>query len=453
MNSTRIFLGILSVAVLATPALAAQAAPNCEEWNTAEFFETATIEDVTACLDAGADPMAGSSSLEAGELGSGDTIRSNGAYEDGYSYVGRAGQEVVVELRSSDFDTYLIVESPSGERFVNDDYQGDTGRSLLSLSLDETGEYRFLVSSFSSGGSGPYTLHIGNGGRTPLHLAAQNNANPAVIGALLTAGAGLETRDDDGRTPLYLAAWYNANLATIEALLAGGADPDVRDDDGRTPMYWATVYASPAVEALIAAGANLDERDEYGGTPLHRASSPAVVEALIAGGANLEARDDDGYTPLHGAARFNANLAKIGALLAAGADLEARNDGLTPMHYAAQNNAEPAVLETLIAAGANLGARDDSDNTPLHWAAVGSDVGEHYDPANLEALIAAGADLEARNQDGSTPLHRAAAYGHINYLSGVHYHGGDAIEALLDAGADWMPRNAAGETPPCANNL
>ena len=94
MNSTRIFLGILSVAVLATPALAAQAAPNCEEWNTAEFFETATVEDVIACLNAGADPMAGSSSVEAGELGSGDTIRSNGAFEDGYSYVGRADKKL-----------------------------------------------------------------------------------------------------------------------------------------------------------------------------------------------------------------------------------------------------------------------------------------------------------------------------------------------------------------------
>ena len=54
MTWTRIFLGILSVAVLATPARAAQAAPNCEEWNTIEFFLTATVEDVTACLAGGA---------------------------------------------------------------------------------------------------------------------------------------------------------------------------------------------------------------------------------------------------------------------------------------------------------------------------------------------------------------------------------------------------------------
>ena len=54
----RFFLGLLSVAVLVTPARAAQAGLGCEQWNTQEFFEAATVEDVTACLDAGADVKA-----------------------------------------------------------------------------------------------------------------------------------------------------------------------------------------------------------------------------------------------------------------------------------------------------------------------------------------------------------------------------------------------------------
>ena len=57
MTGTRMLLGILSLAVLATPVLAAQTTPSCEYW-TIEFFRTATVEEVTACLDAGADPMA-----------------------------------------------------------------------------------------------------------------------------------------------------------------------------------------------------------------------------------------------------------------------------------------------------------------------------------------------------------------------------------------------------------
>ena len=44
-----VLLGFLTV-------VAAQRTPSCEEeWNTKEYFQTATVEDVTACLDAGAD--------------------------------------------------------------------------------------------------------------------------------------------------------------------------------------------------------------------------------------------------------------------------------------------------------------------------------------------------------------------------------------------------------------
>ena len=43
-----VLLGFLTV-------VAAQRTPSCEEWNTEEYFQKATVENVTACLDAGAD--------------------------------------------------------------------------------------------------------------------------------------------------------------------------------------------------------------------------------------------------------------------------------------------------------------------------------------------------------------------------------------------------------------
>ena len=61
-------------------------------------------------------------------------------------------------------------------------------------------------------------------GFAPLHLAASRTENPAVIEALLDAGADLEARDrEQGATPLGLAAGNNENLAVIEVLLAAGA--------------------------------------------------------------------------------------------------------------------------------------------------------------------------------------------------------------------------------------
>ena len=37
------------------PGAKGKAEPSCKQWNTATFFEAATVKDVTACLDGGAD--------------------------------------------------------------------------------------------------------------------------------------------------------------------------------------------------------------------------------------------------------------------------------------------------------------------------------------------------------------------------------------------------------------
>ena len=52
-----------------------------------------------------------------GELAPGDPTSWNGLeYIDSHPFAVRAGQRVVVDLRSTQFDTYLIVRQPSGEK-------------------------------------------------------------------------------------------------------------------------------------------------------------------------------------------------------------------------------------------------------------------------------------------------------------------------------------------------
>jgi len=63
-------------------------------------------------------------------------------------------------------------------------------------------------------------------------------------------------------------------------------------------------------------------------------------------------------TPLHKAAIFSETPAIVTALLAAGIDIEARDEeGRTPLHAAAMLSETPAIVTTLLDAGANPTAK------------------------------------------------------------------------------------------------
>ena len=282
-----------------------------------------------------------------------------------------------------------------------------------------------------------------------MYLTARSNENPAVIEALLNAGAALEARDNElGATPLYAAGRYNENEAIVEALTKAGAD-DARAtrtncEKWNTDEFFRMATAEQ-VTACIYNGADLEAKANEDYRPLHMAAryndNPAVIESLMAAGADLEAKSDYGFwssgvsqqTPLHYAARYNDNPAVIEALLTAGADLEARNDAYeTPLFLAAQYNENPAVVQALLATGTDVMARIHANITPLHMAARYND-----NPAVIESLMASGADLEVVTGSGikganETPL----KWSENNDNPAVH-------EALLRAGAGQTERQRA----------
>ena len=107
------------------------------------------------------DILANGGEIENGVLEAGDeTLGESGEYKDTYLIEGFASQRLILDLRSDEFDTYLIVNAPDGEQVENDDYQGNTNRSYLSVDVPANGTYEVVVTSYSSGESGAYVLGI-----------------------------------------------------------------------------------------------------------------------------------------------------------------------------------------------------------------------------------------------------------------------------------------------------
>ncbi len=88
------------------------------------------------------------------------TLPADDSYYDAYSFEGRSGQQVVVEMNSANLDAYLILLSPQGRDLAQDDDGGGATNARLVFTLPEDGSYTVLANSYASRQTGSYDLRI-----------------------------------------------------------------------------------------------------------------------------------------------------------------------------------------------------------------------------------------------------------------------------------------------------
>lgn len=222
-------------------------------------------------------------------------------------------------------------------------------------------------------------------------------------------------------------------LALLQWLLDQGVDPDVMTEYGESALRLASRNGHfDAVHLLLKSGADASQLQL---TSLHRAvlwGAVADVAALVAKGADLEARDTWSRTPYLLAIQAG-HVDKVNWLREHGADAAARGRcGMPPLFYAVQSQ-KTAVLDWLLDAGEDIDQMDDFGTTPL-FEAVEAD---HL--PTIRRLIERGAALEVEVH-GDTALGRArsaeAARTLLAHGAQISRLTGEVARRLLGLGAE-----------------
>ena len=221
-----------------------------------EFWETATIEDVTKALDQGADV--------------------NTRNQSGHTPLNVA-LNVLNRNENPDLDVValLLDEGADIETRDNDGWtplhsalvwseNPDFVELLLDKGADASEIELHLAARFGTPETIARLLDVGrdvNGGKdgwTPLHVAAAFN-EAKVVALLLDRGADIEARSDYGWTPLHSAVEWSKTLEVVALLLDRGADIDIRKQGGYAPLHNAVSDSNlDLVTLLLDRGAHIN---------------------------------------------------------------------------------------------------------------------------------------------------------------------------------------------------
>src|SRR6478672_5537596 len=94
-----------------------------------------------------------------GRLGSGSNVLPvDNSYFDLYTFQGRAGQRIQIDMASPQIDSYLILLSPNGDELAQDDDSGGNQNARLVGTLPVTGTYLVIANSNEGGEAGAYQI-------------------------------------------------------------------------------------------------------------------------------------------------------------------------------------------------------------------------------------------------------------------------------------------------------
>jgi serine protease Do len=94
-----------------------------------------------------------------------DVHPSDSSYFNAYTFDGKAGQRVEIDMTSSEVDPYIILLAPDGQDLGHDDDGGGGSNARLTIALPADGTYTVLANTYQAGETGHYSLRLMMGNR------------------------------------------------------------------------------------------------------------------------------------------------------------------------------------------------------------------------------------------------------------------------------------------------
>lgn len=141
-------------------------------------------------------PLALNGSLVTGSLGQGSSILPvDNSFFDLYTFTGRAGQQVQLDMASGEIDSYLILIAPNGREVAQDDDGGSGSNARIVATLPIDGTYLLMANSYEAGQAGTYRLRAQ---ATPSHSASAVSQETYILRQPGLLGPGSLVLPSDG---------------------------------------------------------------------------------------------------------------------------------------------------------------------------------------------------------------------------------------------------------------
>jgi len=117
-----------------------------------------------------------------GTLDPNDCALSDGTFADFYDFQGSIGEDVTIDLKSSQFDTFLALFKPNSELAAGNDDGGTGTNSRIEYTLDQDGAWSIAANNFAPGDEGDYSLTLACSQPAP-PPSGSFSVDPSITGA------------------------------------------------------------------------------------------------------------------------------------------------------------------------------------------------------------------------------------------------------------------------------